>query len=128
MSSLLLDTHTFIWLSEDDPNLPTTLRSTIENTDRVFVSIVSFWGISIKLNIGKISLRDDFNSIESRFRATKFTLLPISIKDTIQLSQLPIHHKDPFDRVLIAQAINRSLTVASRDVAFDAYDIQRLWT
>jgi PIN domain nuclease of toxin-antitoxin system len=127
MSSLLLDTHTFIWLSEDDPNLPTTLRSTIENTDRVFVSIVSFWEISIKLNIGKISLRDDFNNIESRFRATKFTLLPISIKDTIQLSQLPIHHKDPFDRVLIAQAMNRSLTVASRDVAFDAYDIQRLW-
>jgi PIN domain nuclease of toxin-antitoxin system len=128
MSSLLLDTHTFIWLSEDDPNLPTTLRSTIENTDRVFVSIVSFWEISIKLNIGKISLRDDFNNIESRFRATKFTLLPISIKDTIQLSQIPIHHKDPFDRVLIAQAMNRSLKVASRDVAFDAYDIQRLWT
>jgi PIN domain nuclease of toxin-antitoxin system len=127
MSSILLDTHAFIWLSEDDPNLPITLRETIENTDLVFVSIVSFWEISIKLNIGKISLRDDFNSIESRFKSTKFKLLPISIKDTIRLSELPIFHKDPFDRILIAQAINRSLLVASRDAAFDAYGIQRLW-
>jgi PIN domain nuclease of toxin-antitoxin system len=93
MSSILLDTHTFIWLSEDDPNLPTSLRTTIENTDQVLVSI----------------------------------LLPISITDTIQLSQLPTHHKDPFDRILIAQAINRSLPIASRDVAFDVYNVQRLW-
>ena len=127
MSSILLDTHTFIWLSEDSPNLPTSLRTTIENTDQVLVSIVSFWEISIKLNIGKISLKDDFNSIETRFQATKFILLPISITDTIQLSQLPTHHKDPFDRILIAQAINRSLPIASRYVAFDVYNVQRLW-
>ncbi len=127
MSSILLDTHTFIWLSEDDPNLPTSLRTTIENTDQVLVSIVSFWEISIKLNIGKISLKEDFNSIETRFQETKFILLPISITDTIQLSHLPTHHKDPFDRILIAQAINRSLPIASRDVAFDVYNVQRLW-
>lgn len=127
MSSLLLDTHTFIWLSEDDPNLPPLLRTSIESTDQVLVSIVSFWEISIKLNIGKISLKDDFNSIETRFQATKFTLLPISITDTIQLSQLPSHHKDPFDRILIAQAINRNLPIASRDTAFDMYNVQRLW-
>ena len=128
MSSLLLDTHTFIWLSEDDQNLPPSLRKRIENTDQVLVSIVSFWEISIKLNIGKISLKDDFNSIETRFQATNFTLLPISIADTIQLSQLPTHHKDPFDRMLIAQAINRDLPIASRDVAFDMYNVQRLWS
>ena len=127
MNSILLDTHTFIWLSEDDQNLPDSLRETIENTDKVFVSIVSFWEISIKLNIGKISLRDDFNSIESRFNSTRFILLPISIKDTLQLSQLPMHHKDPFDRILIAQAIHRSLVIASRDTAFDAYGVDRLW-
>ncbi len=127
MTSILLDTHAFIWLSEDDANLPKTLRDKIENTDRVFVSIVSFWEISIKLNIGKISLRDNFNDIESRFKATRFTLLPISIKDTIKLCQLPIYHKDPFDRLLIAQAINRSMIVVSRDIAFDAYEVQRLW-
>ncbi len=127
MSSILLDTHTFIWLSEDDRNLPKSLRETIENTDDVFVSIVSFWEISIKLNIGKISLRDDFNNIESRFNATRFILLPISIKDTLQLSQLPMHHKDPFDRILLAQAMSRSLVIASRDAVFDAYGVDRLW-
>lgn len=101
MSRILLDTHTFIWLSEDDANLPTSLREAIENTENVFVSIVSFWEISIKLSIGKISLQEDFNTIESRFKTTRFILLPISVRDTIQLSQLPVHHKDPFDRILI---------------------------
>ena len=128
MSSLLLDTHTFIWLSEDDQNLPIKLRTVIESTEQVLVSIVTFWEISIKLNIGKISLKDDFNSIETRFQATKFILLPISITDTIKLSQLPTHHKDPFDRILISQAINRDLPIASRDVAFDLYNVQRLWS
>jgi PIN domain nuclease of toxin-antitoxin system len=120
MSSILLDTHTFIWLSEDDPTLPSFIREMIEATDHVFVSIASFWEISIKLSIGKISLQTDFNS-------TKFKLLPISIKDTIQLRQLPLHHKDPFDRILIAQAINRSISLVSRDSEFDVYPVQRVW-
>jgi PIN domain nuclease of toxin-antitoxin system len=127
MSSILLDTHTFIWLSEDDPTLPSFIREMIEATDHVFVSIASFWEISIKLSIGKISLQTDFNDIEVRFNSTKFKLLPISIKDTIQLRQLPLHHKDPFDRILIAQAINRSISLVSRDSEFDVYPVQRVW-
>ena len=127
MSSILLDTHTFIWLSEDDPNLPVSRRDMIEDTDEVFVSIASFWEISIKLTIGKLSLQADFNDVESRFTATRFQLLPISIRDTVQLHQLPLHHKDPFDRILIAQAINRSLSIVSADTAFDAYPIKRVW-
>jgi PIN domain nuclease of toxin-antitoxin system len=127
MSSILLDTHTFIWLSEDDPNLPVSMRDMTEDTDEVFVSIASFWEISIKLTIGKLSLQADFNEIESRFTETRFQLLPISIKDTVQLRQLPLHHKDPFDRILIAQAINHSLAIVSADAAFDAYPIQRVW-
>ncbi|MGB3189485.1 MAG: type II toxin-antitoxin system VapC family toxin [Limnoraphis sp.] len=127
MSSILLDTHAFIWLSEDDQNLPTSLRDRIEATDNVFVSIASFWEISIKVTIGKIVLQNDFNDIEDRFEATRFKLLPISIKDTILLHQLPLHHKDPFDRILIAQAMNRSFPIVSRDSAFDAYPISRVW-
>lgn len=127
MSSILLDTHTFIWLSEDDPKLPVSTLDMIERTDEVFVSIASFWEISIKLTIGKLSLQADFDEIESRFAATRFQLLPISIKDTAQLRQLPLHHKDPFDRILIAQAVSRSLLIVGADVAFDAYPIQRVW-
>lgn len=80
MGSILLDTHTFIWLSEDAPNLPVSTRDMIEDTDEVFVSIASFWEISIKLSIGKLSLQTDFDEIESRFAATRFQLLPISIQ------------------------------------------------
>ena len=127
MSSILLDTHAFIWLSEDDLKLPTSVRETIETTDDVFISIASFWEISIKLTIGKISLQIDFDDVEASFSSTGFKLLPISIKNTIQLRQLPLHHKDPFDRILITQAIDRSIPLVSRDVAFDAYPIQRVW-
>ena len=127
MSSILLDTHAFIWLSEDDLKLPTSVRETIETTDDVFISIASFWEISIKLTIGKISLQIDFDDVEASFSSTRFKLLPISIKNTIQLRQLPLHHKDPFDRILITQAIDRSIPLVSRDVAFDAYPIQRVW-
>jgi PIN domain nuclease of toxin-antitoxin system len=127
MSSILLDTHAFIWLSEDDQNLPNATRQTIEDTNNVFVSIASFWEISIKLTIGKISLQSDFNDIEERFNSTRFQLLSISIKDTIQLRQLPLNHKDPFDRILIAQAMNRSIPLVSRDSEFDRYPIQRVW-
>jgi len=102
MSSILLDTHTFIWLSEDAPNLPVSTRAMIEDIDDVFVSIASFWEISIKLTIGKLSLQTDFDDIEARFTSTRFQILPISIRDTVKLRQLPLHHKDPFDRILIA--------------------------
>jgi len=127
MNSVLIDTHVFIWLAEDDPNLPVAIRDTLENMDNVFVSIASFWKISIKLKIGKLCLCDDFNSIETRFKATRFKLLPITLKDTIQLYNLPLHHKDPFDRILVSQAINHSLILVSRDQALDDYPIQRLW-
>ncbi|TAD75511.1 MAG: type II toxin-antitoxin system VapC family toxin [Oscillatoriales cyanobacterium] len=127
MGSILLDTHAFIWLSEDAPNLPISTRNMIEDMDEVFVSIASFWEISIKLSTGKLSLQTDFDEIESRFAATRFQLLPISIKDTVQLRQLPLHHRDPFDRILIAQAVSRSLLIVSVDVAFDVYPIQRVW-
>ncbi|MBD2579312.1 type II toxin-antitoxin system VapC family toxin [Oscillatoria sp. FACHB-1406] len=127
MPSLLLDTHTFIWLSENDSNLPVSTRDRIEETEDVFVSIASFWEISIKLTIGKLSLQADFDEIEARFAETRFQLLPILMRDTVQLRRLPLHHRDPFDRILVAQAINHSLALVSADAAFDAYPIQRVW-
>lgn len=127
MDSVLLDTHAFIWLVEDDAKLPVSLRDIIENTANVFVSIASFWEISIKLNLGKLSLVSDYNDIETSFKSTRFKLLSISLKDTVQVYNLPLHHKDPFDRILVAQAMNNSLVLVSRDAVFDAYPIQRLW-
>jgi len=128
MSQYLLDTHTFIWLSENSDQLSSNLKDIIEEADTVYLSIVSLWEIAIKLNLGKLSLQQDYEAIETELEASDILLLPITFNDTIQTRDLPLHHRDPFDRMLIAQAITRSLTVISRDTAFDAYPIQRFWT
>ncbi|NES18964.1 MAG: type II toxin-antitoxin system VapC family toxin [Symploca sp. SIO3E6] len=127
MSNFLLDTHTFIWLSENDDNLSNNLRDIIDMADRVYLSIASLWEIAIKLNLGKLSLQRSYETIGAELESSDILLLPISFADTLQIRYLPLHHRDPFDRILIAQAINHSLMLISRDVKFDAYPIQRLW-
>ncbi|NET74037.1 MAG: type II toxin-antitoxin system VapC family toxin [Sphaerospermopsis sp. SIO1G2] len=127
MSHFLLDTHAFIWLSENDPNLPNHLRDIIDTADSVYLSIVSLWEISIKLNLGKLSLQGSYETIESELESSDILLLPITFIDTVKIRHFPLYHRDPFDRMLIAQAINNDLFLISRDSQFDAYPIQRLW-
>lgn len=127
MNQFLLDTHTFIWLTEDSPSLLDDLREMINTADLVYVSIASLWEISIKLKLGKLSLKQSYESIGKTVENSDILLLPIAFEDTAQLLNLPLHHKDPFDRILIAQAMNHSLAIASADTAFDAYPIQRVW-
>lgn len=127
MNSFLLDTHTFIWLSENDPNLPSNLRDTIDIADTVYLSIASLWEIAIKLNIGKLSLQKSYETIGNELASSDIVLLSILFIDTLKICTLPLHHRDPFDRILIAQAMNNSLVLISRDTQFDAYSIQRLW-
>lgn len=127
MTNLLLDTHAFIWYSENDSKLPESIKTEIETADRVYISIASLWEIAIKLSIGKLSLRSNYESIEASLEPAGISLLPISFADTVRVMNLPLHHRDPFDRVLIAQAINNSLTLVSCDAAFTAYSIQLRW-
>jgi PIN domain nuclease of toxin-antitoxin system len=127
MTSFLLDTHAFIWLTENDSNLPDNLRDEIDLAPQVYISIVSLWEIAIKLNLGKLSLQKSYETIESKLEASDIFLLPISFADTVTISTLPLYHRDPFDRMLIAQALNRSLTIISKDTQFDAYNISRKW-
>ncbi|WP_377475104.1 MAG: type II toxin-antitoxin system VapC family toxin [Microcoleus anatoxicus] len=128
MNRLLLDTHALIWFVSNDPNLPVSTRDKIESADDVFLSIASLWEMAIKLNIGKLPLQGAFEDIEPQLIAAGITILPLTFADTVQFRYLPLHHRDPFDRILVAQAINHSLVLVSRDVAFDAYDLQRLWS
>jgi PIN domain nuclease of toxin-antitoxin system len=125
--NLLLDTHAFIWYSENDSKLPEAIKIDIENADGVYISIASLWEIAIKLSIGKLSLRSNYESIEASLEPAGISLLPISFADTVQAMNLPFHHRDPFDRILIAQSINHSLTLVSCDNAFAAYPIQIKW-
>ena len=127
MTAFLLDTHAFIWLSENDPHLPNNLRDMIDIADTVYLSIVSLWEMAIKLNLGKLSLQRSYETIGQELESSDILLLPISFMDTLQIYHLPLHHRDPFDRMLIAQAINKSLILISRDTQFDAYSIQRIW-
>jgi PIN domain nuclease of toxin-antitoxin system len=127
MSAFLLDTHTFIWLTENNNRLPNALKTMIDDADLVYLSIVSLWEIAIKVRLGKLLLQKNFETIESAIAASDILILPISFTDTVQISILPMHHGDPFDRMLIAQAINRSLEIVSIDKKFDAYSVRRLW-
>jgi PIN domain nuclease of toxin-antitoxin system len=110
----LLDTHTLIWFLENDTRLPTVTRAQIETSSSIFVSIVSLWEIAIKTNIGKLTLAFPFDTIAPNLSTLSITQLPITCKDLEIYLFLPLHHRDPFDRILIAQAINHSLIFISK--------------
>jgi PIN domain nuclease of toxin-antitoxin system len=125
--TILLDTHTLIWFLENDSKLPPTTRTQIETTPVVFTSISSLWEIAIKANIGKLTLSFPFHTIQPNLITTGITQLPITFSDLEIYLSLPLHHRDPFDRILIAQAMNQSLTLISQDSQMDAYPIRRMW-
>lgn len=127
----LLDTHTFLWFIEDSSQLKPEMRSRLEEDDSdVYVSIVSLWEIAIKVSLGKFNLKttEPFEVfIQSQLEENDIVLLPVTVRHLGVISALPLHHRDPFDRMLIAQAQVEGLTLVSRDEALDAYGITRLW-
>lgn len=124
---MLLDTHTLLWFLNEDANLPLVLKQQIENADAVFASIVSIWEIAIKLNLGKLTLLTPFETLDADIAASEIEILPLTFESTVTYRSLPLHHRDPFDRMLVAQALTHSLVLVSRDVILDSYKIQRLW-
>jgi PIN domain nuclease of toxin-antitoxin system len=123
----LLDTHTFLWFVMGNPNITVKLRSQIEDNDN-FLSIVSVWEISIKYGIGKLNLEVPFNDfIDRQIAPNGIQLLEVKLEHLKSSATLPLHHRDPFDRLLIAQALVEDIPILSKDVAFDAYPIQRIW-
>ena len=127
--NILLDTHTFLWYLEDSKQLSYKAAELLEDPSNTLrLSIASLWETSIKLGLGKLSLQNSFSELEEVLKQLKIEVLPITFSDTECYLNLPLHHRDPFDRILVAQAINHSLVLVSRDVAFDAYDLQRLWS
>jgi PIN domain nuclease of toxin-antitoxin system len=124
----LLDTHTFLWFINGSSELSGTAKKCIEddNSDK-WVSIISFWEISIKLSLGKLQLAMNIEELEKHLFGNGFKLLPLNLNDTLLVSKLDFIHRDPFDRLLIAQAINNNLTVISRDKNFPSYKIAVAW-
>ncbi len=123
----LLDTHAFLWYLLGDSNLGSKAKEAIDTKTGLYFSIASLWEISIKINVGKLQLNRSFEYLPQELEYINAQILPITFKDTEIYASLPLHHRDPFDRILVAQTMNNSLVLISRDEAFDAYPIQRVW-
>jgi PIN domain nuclease of toxin-antitoxin system len=126
---LLLDTHTLLWFIAGSANLSEAARRLIEDDENEkFVSIASIWETAIKVSIGKMSLTASFDELfPHQLEVNGFELLPIKVEHTSIVSTLKFHHRDPFDRILIAQSIHEKASLVSLDAAFDDYGIARLW-
>jgi PIN domain nuclease of toxin-antitoxin system len=122
---LLLDTNAFLWWRDGSPRLSTRIQDEIRDPDNdVSVSVVSLWEIAIKRGIGKLKFLEDFQLVMSE---EEFSLLPIGYAHLQALEALPLHHRDPFDRLVIAQSIAEDMPVATSDTAFALYDVKTLW-
>ena len=129
MTSLLLDTHSALWFLWDDPQLSGVAKSLIESPGNLkLVSIASCWEIAIKASMGKLDLGESSQSFLSRELArNSFGILPITLEHATAVESLTKHHRDPFDRLLVAQAVAEKLILVSRDTIFDQYNVNRLW-
>lgn len=126
----LLDTHTFIWFITGNSQLPVQLRIMIEIVENQrLISSASLWEIAIKMSLGKLDMGAPFTAlIPGQLTANRIEILPISVARLHQVAQLPFHHRDPFDRLLIAQSQVEQVPLLSRDATFDYYGTQRIWT
>jgi PIN domain nuclease of toxin-antitoxin system len=127
--SLLLDTHTLLWYVAGDNQLSVTARDAIESEpESVFASIASLWELAIKIGKGNYKIDEPFTPYFRRvLKEADVALLAIDISHVAQVSALPRAHGDPFDRLIIAQAMVERLPIVSRDQLFDQYPIFRIW-
>lgn len=125
--SLLLDTHVFLWWMVNAPRLHAGTRTAIGDPNTVvFVSAASAWEVAIKVALGKFDM--PIEEFRREIEASAFSELPITVTDGLAAGALPPHHRDPFDRMLVAQAQANNLTLVTHDKALEPYDIPILWT
>ncbi len=127
--NLLLDSHGFVWMHEEPYKLSVKVANEILNpANRIFLSVASVWELQIKIALGKFSFSDTLENVINEERQTNnLQFLPINLSHALYLENLPPHHKDPFDRLLISQAIVENMTLVSADANFGKYQISMLW-
>jgi PIN domain nuclease of toxin-antitoxin system len=124
----LIDTHILIWYLDGNKRLPDKIKQIINDEDNtVIVSVVSLWEFSIKLKLGKLDVDLTLQEIQTHLLKTNYTLINISFDHLKELLVMPHHHGDPFDHLLIAQAISEDLTIISADKHFAAYPAKVIW-
>ena len=125
----LLDTNALLWFLDNDKKLSRRARQLIESSSHEsLISIVSLWEIAIKTGLGKLDLSEPFEQMfPEQLHFNNIEILDITVDSLIKLTTLPFHHRDPFDRLIIAQGLVEGLPIISVDTTFDAYGINREW-
>jgi PIN domain nuclease of toxin-antitoxin system len=123
-ASLLLDTHAFLWWRTASPRLGAEAREAIAQADAVYVSAASAWEAAIKQALGRLELPDRF---EAGVEASGFEKLAVTFAHAERAGALPPHHRDPFDRMLVAQALEERLTIVTHDTRLEPYGARFLW-
>ncbi len=125
---LLLDTHALIWFLQNDARLPMNLADAIELVENeALVSTATFWEMAIKVSLGKLEMDKPFEELEKRIFQNGMKVHNIAFRHSVIVSELPHYHRDPFDRMLIAQALSDDLTLVSNETVFDKYGVKRIW-
>lgn len=126
---VLLDTHALLWLVEGDARLSQKGADLlVDPGNELLLSPATYWELAVKIGIGKYRIAVPLAAyIEEAIRLYQLTILPIELRHAAAVAELPHHHKDPFDRMLVAQCMVDQLPLVSSDEAFDAYPVQRLW-
>ncbi len=126
---ILLDTHAFLWLISGDDRLSETAKKTFLDPDNIlFFSAASLWEICIKMSLGKLLLRGGWlKTIQDEIQVNAIQWLSIEIPHCVELTTLPFRHRDPFDRMLVAQAMVEGMKLLSRDNRLSSYEIKRIW-
>jgi len=126
---LLLDTHALLWFSAGDKRVSRKAKDLIADPENeLLLSLASVWEISIKSSLGKLALPDTVDRfIDSARQHVPFRLLPIELSHVFRVARLSMHHRDPFDRLLVAQALVEGVPIVGSDEQFDGYDVERLW-
>lgn len=127
--AFLVDTHTMIWWVIDDPRLPVRVRRRIaEPAEQLFFSIASLWEITIKIRNGKLKeIGSSIACIRDYLREEGIEILPVRMDHLLRLETLDLYHRDPFDRLLIAQAIEENLPILTEDAVFSRYPVEVVW-
>ncbi|HLK55486.1 MAG TPA: type II toxin-antitoxin system VapC family toxin [Chthonomonadaceae bacterium] len=126
---LLIDTHTFLWFVEGDLQLSQEAKRLLEdeNNER-WLSLASVWEMAIKISIGKLRLGQPLAEyVREQTERNTISLLPITLPHVLPLTNLPLHHRDPFDRLLVMQSVVEGMPIVSADAVLDAYNLHRLW-
>ncbi len=126
---LLLDTHTFLWWINNDSSLSEPARIAVSSqVNECYLSLASCWELAIKTSIGKLQLTKTVDRfIPEELADNDFQLLSIDFRHVAKVETLPFHHRDPFDRLLVAQALIEKMTIISADAVLSEYGIKRLW-